>query len=112
MLPINLVHSGASTESTAMRKQECKLSDSTGTARLVLWEDHIGQVTEQHTYTFKDATVRVFEDNKYISLGSSAVIQETADIGDVLEEDPAPTGDVYFTADIAAVLSRKSTSRA
>lgn len=69
-----------------VRKQECVCADSSGSSRLVLWEIYIGKVEVGHCYELQDATIRSFEDQKYLSTSRKCVIHDCNDIGEVSED--------------------------
>ena len=40
-----------------LTKQDCTISDSCGTCRIVLWEDSVGSLVFEETYRFVNVTV-------------------------------------------------------
>ena len=50
------------TVTTGKIKQDIVLADSTGDGILTLWEEHVGKLEQQKTYSFKKLDVRVFQD--------------------------------------------------
>ena len=63
---------------TEKRKQDVTISDASGSAKLVLWEEDIDCV---RAYIMKNLIVRVYLDSKYLSKGVSTNIQQISDIG-------------------------------
>ncbi len=79
-----------------LRKQECIAADFTGKCRVVLWQKHIGALTEEQSYLLKNVTVRSFGDCKYISVSDKSTIEKTEDLGAVsdLSETDVVEGEV------------------
>ena len=63
---------------TEKRKQNVTISDASGSAKLVLWEEDIDCV---RAYIMKNLIVRVYLGSKYLSKGVSTNIQQISDIG-------------------------------
>ena len=66
-----------------LKKQDCIVSDHTDTARVVLWEDHCGELDEGKSYCLEQFRVREYACIKYLSMSGSACINELEDIGEV-----------------------------
>ena len=63
-------------------KQDIIVADQTATARVTLWEDHVGAVDEGRSYTLKNFVVRMYQSAKYLSMGGDATeIVPIEDIG-------------------------------
>ena len=94
-------------DGSKVTKQDCIISDSTGTCRLVLWETDVEKLVQGQSYQIKGASVRIFKDTKYLSIGANCTFSEVADIGVVKEpsddEDNAKFKDVV--GEIDTVLS-------
>ena len=74
--------------SGGLTKQDVVIADSTSPARITLWERDIGQLTEGNSYRFTDIVVRMYQQEKYLSVPKdSATITEIEDIGEVAEDD-------------------------
>ena len=81
-----------STVSSGKSKQDVVIADNTATSKVVLWEDHIGSLLENCSYTLKNFVVREYG-TKYLSMpreGSEIIsiedIGEVEDFIDTLEE--------------------------
>ena len=62
----------------------CHSRQKTATARLTLWEEHVGAVDESRSYTLKNLIVRVYQSTKYLTMGGEAAeIFRFDDIGTV-----------------------------
>ena len=67
-------------------KQDCIISDPTGTATVTLWEDSIGLLVESESYKLSGATVRSFKSTKYLSIPRhDFTIDSIDDIGTVMD---------------------------
>ena len=66
---------------TEKRKQDVSISDASGSAKLVLWEEDIDCVRAGKSYVMKNLIVRVYLGSKYLSKGVSTNIQQISDIG-------------------------------
>ena len=63
-------------------KQDVMTADSTGTAKLVLWEGNIGKITEEECYKLSGLMVRTFQNKRYLSVPrDNANIDALSDIG-------------------------------
>ena len=67
-----------------LTKQDCRIADTCGSFRLVLWEDKIDSLTVNKTYKFENVTVRSYNNNKYVSLSQASSVKEVEDIGEVI----------------------------
>ena len=52
---------------TGGKKQQA--ADSTGVGKVTLWEESIGTLTEQASYSLKNFVVREYASNKFLSMG-------------------------------------------
>ena len=50
-----------------MKKQDLLIGDSTGTARLALWETEVGTMEEEGSYRLGGLMVREFRKQKFLS---------------------------------------------
>lgn len=67
--------------------QDSTIADSTGTARLTLWQENINKLEEKKSYELKNLIVRSFNQSKYLTLAKFEYgITCVEDITDVKEE--------------------------
>ena len=94
-------------DGSKVTKQDCITSDSTGTCRLVLWESDVEELIQGKSYQMKGASVRIFKDTKYLSVGANCTFSEEADIGVVkeLSDNEDNTGCKDVEGEIDTVLS-------
>ena len=94
-------------DGSKVKKQDCIISDSTETCRLVLWETDVEKLVQGQSYKIEGVSVRIFKDTKYLSVGANCTFSEVADIGEVKDpsddEDNAACYDVV--GEIDTVLS-------
>ena len=64
-------------------KQEVFLSDQSGSAKLVLWEDNINSLEKGRGYLMKNLVVQSYQCNKHLIKGESTTIEIIDDIGAV-----------------------------
>ena len=70
-------------------KQECVVSDSTGTARITAWEDNVDLFVENNSYSLTGVTVRSFKGKKFLAIPKDGFKTELIqDIGAVAQRDP------------------------
>lgn len=69
-------------------KCDTLVADVTGCAKLVLWEDMINKVARGKCYHFKNITVRIFDDEKYLNTNESTTVEEIDDIQNVNIDAP------------------------
>lgn len=85
------VQKAAKTEtvSTGKQKQDVFIADHSSTATVTLWEEQIGSLQEQVSYTLENFTVREWGGAKYLSMDKESKVVQIADIEDVkvLEDD-------------------------
>ena len=73
------------------KKQDIIVGDSTGTARLTLWENEIGSIKEDNSYKLNGMTVREYRGIRFLSTSKdNSHILEVDDIGSVQEEEEVP----------------------
>ena len=53
---------------THVTKQDCLISDSTGTCRIVFWADRTGALKESESYHLHNVVLRQYNNKKYISV--------------------------------------------
>ena len=71
-----------------MKKQDLLIGDSTGNARLALWETEVGTMEEEGSYRLGGLMVRELRKQKFLSTSKqSSIIEKISDIGDVEEGD-------------------------
>jgi ribosomal protein L37AE/L43A len=68
-------------------KQDVTIADSSGSLKLVAWEDAVGKLNKGQSYSFTAATVKLYADETFLSLGPRSQFVETADIG-VVDNSP------------------------
>lgn len=69
-------------------KCDTLVADETGCAKLVLWENTINQVARGKSYHFKNVTVRIFDDEKYLNTNESTTVEEIDDIQNINVDAP------------------------
>ena len=101
---------------TEKRKQGVSISDASGSAKLVLWEEDIDCVRAGKSYIIKNLIVRVYLGSKYLSKGVSTNIQQISDIGIVSSTsstgDPAEETAEYNSQPLSVFQSWKPTEHA
>ena len=60
----------------ARRKSDSYIADTTESIKLALWEDLTDHVHAGKSYHFKNLTVRIFEDKKFLNSNENTVIEE------------------------------------
>ena len=87
-------------------KQDVNIADSSGTARLTLWETDIGKLHENNSYQIIDLLIKEFNGLKYLTPPRSGCeILPLDDIGEVIEiQDEVEANPYRFVrAEVAAV---------
>ena len=69
-------------------KVDCLIADATESIKIALWEDAIDKVSTSKSYRFRNLTVRIFDDNKYLNTNEGTIIEEIADIDDINLSSP------------------------
>jgi len=64
------------------------VADETGYGELVLWENTINQVARGKSYHFKNVTVRIFDDEKYLNTNEPTTVEEIGDIQNINVDAP------------------------
>ena len=80
------------------KKMKCvsvKLSDTSGTIKLVVWGQHINEITLGNSYKVENVGIKEFN-VKYLSTSPSTLITQEADIGPVKEEDQETVDGLYW----------------
>ena len=90
-------------------KCDTLVADATGCAKLVLWEDIIDKVTRGKCYNFKNITVRIFDDAKYLNTNESTMVEEIDEIENVNIDAPE-IKDNLLKANVVGVNIKKSPS--
>ena len=70
-----------------MTKQDCSIGDCDRCIRVVSWEKDVGSLAEGSSYKFVNVSVRIYDDLRYLSVGSNCEIVRIDDIGEVVEDD-------------------------
>ena len=97
--------------SNGLTKQEVIVSDSTGPARLTLWEADIDSLQEFQSYVFRDMNVRSFKNEKYLTKPrDTASIEQTDDIGEVADDDLPTDSTTLSGVEVIGVQSLQSYS--
>ena len=74
------------------KKQDITIADSSGSLKLVAWEDAVGKLDEGKSYSFTSATVKLYADETFVSLGPRSQFVEIDDIGDIDETPLSSSG--------------------
>ena len=64
--------------------QDIVAGDQSGTAKVTLWKDNVGEIQQGCSYALRDFVVRQYQTIKYLSKGESSQLVMVADIGPVL----------------------------
>lgn len=72
-------------------KQEVFLSDQSGSAKLVLWEDNVNSLEKGRSYLMKNLVVRSYQCSKHLIEGKSTTIETIDDIVAVCSGDSEET---------------------
>ena len=87
------------------------VSDSTGPARLTLWEADIDTLQEFQSYVFRDMNVRSFKNDEYLTKPrDTASIEQTDDIGEVADDDLPTDSTTLSGVEVIGVQSLQSYS--
>ena len=79
------------------RKQDVVVADSSGSMRLTVWEEVVGEVVEGKSYRFKGMMVREFKGKKFLSTSKTdSELLEIGDIGEVEVEEEDEVEDEYL----------------
>ena len=71
---------------SGLKKQDILIGDSTGTARLAMWEKEVGRMIKDGSYRLEGLMVREFRTKKFLSTSKqSSMIEEISDIREVEE---------------------------
>ena len=95
-----------------LKKQDCKLGDTSGTFKLVLWEGNVDQVKCGMSYEFTNLMVKEFDGMKYLTFSDETTVTETGNIEvpesvvDVQSDvDSASTENENIVGEVIAVVS-------
>ena len=84
---------------SGLKKQDILIGDSTGTARLAVWEKEVGRMKKDGSYRLGGLMVREFRKKKFLSTSKqSSMIEEISDIGEV-EEGQSDCGEEDSSCD-------------
>ena len=94
-----------------LRKQECIIGDTSGTTRIVVWENDVGRLTIDKSYKITDVTVCIYKCINYLSASKKCNLDEIDDISDVVQIGEMAAEDLkaanMVTGCIKAVVSRE-----
>ena len=65
------------TKGKYLKKQEASITDNSESICLVLWENDISKVQEDFSYKKQKVMVRVYNDEKYLTLNKNSIIGQT-----------------------------------
>lgn len=92
-----------------LQKKDCTIGDATGRSRLVLWEQNISMFDIGKSYKVDGLTVRMYQDEKYLSVSNEVNIQPVSDIGEIATEIEQKPGihhqNAVLEGEIVGVLS-------
>ena len=92
------------TVTTGKIKQDIVLADSTGDGILTLWEEHVGKLEQQKTYSFKKLDARVFLDERTLAiLPHASTMIPANDIDTQILEPTTPNEHTLDNANIIAI---------
>ena len=89
-------------------KVDAFIADQTETIKIVLWEDIISKVNIGKTYHFKNLTVRIFDDAKFLNTNEFTIIEEIEDMPDVNFNTPEMQEKILHGRVISALIKRSS----
>lgn len=94
--------------STGKKKQEVTVADSSGVCIVTLWEENIGKLDQNQSYTLKSFLVRDFC-GKSLTMGrEGSEIRQIPDIGEVSKDDTGRKLQTITNATIIGVLQLDS----
>ncbi len=73
--------------SSGKKKQDVLIADGSATAKVTLWEEHIGKLAENSCYKLQNFVVREWDATKYLSMTRDFTVSSIPDIGKVQEAD-------------------------
>ena len=85
-------------------KQDCYLSDASGTCRVVLWRKRINALAKGLSYRLKDVSIKQWDGMKYLSVVEDSSIESIDDIGAVADECELLEQRKMIVGEIASVL--------
>ena len=89
--------------------QSCILGDSSGSCKLVLWEELVGRVDSNKCYMFTDVVVKEYCGRKYLSTtGASAICDaDVSEVGEVCQESVVEQDDtrIQMVCSVVGVVS-------
>ena len=91
-----------------LTKQDCMVVDHSNAVRAVLWTTKVGCFEEGRSYEVKNATVRVYNDIKYLSLSEKSELMKIDDIGVVVQLDQSEletVNSVVLNGEIVSVVA-------
>ena len=88
---------------TGKQKQDVYIADHSGTAKVTLWEEHVGILQEQSCYRLENFVVREWGGTKYLAMYTDSQVT-TVDMLDVVAtSDPTDDEKILQDAQIVAV---------
>ena len=90
-----------------LEMQSCILGDSSGSCKLVLWEELVGRVDCNKCYMFTDVVVKAYCGRKYLSTTGASAISEAdvSEVGDVCHESVVEQDDRRILSSIVKIVS-------
>ena len=70
-----------------MTKQDCSIGDCDRCIHVVSWEKDVGSLAEGSSYKLVNVSVHIYDDLRYLSVGSNCEIVRIDQIGEVVEDD-------------------------
>ena len=81
-----------------LKKQDCYLSDGSGTRRIVLWQKRIHVLAKGVSYRLKDVSVKQWDGSKYLSVMEDSTIEDgigaVTDACELLEQNKTVIGEI------------------
>ena len=65
-------------------KCDCIIADNTGSMELVVWQELIDNIHAGESYHFKNLTIRIFDDEKYLNTNESTTVEKFEDLSDII----------------------------
>ena len=74
------------TQKKPLTKQDCIISDSTGTCKLVLWQDNVDKMVVGTSYIVSNLRIKKFADAQFLSFTVDTTWNIVNDIGEVCHQ--------------------------
>ena len=93
-----------------LKIQTVHVADASGQCKCVIWEELVGKLELNKSYTLKNATIKEFNGMRNVSLSTKSEVHNVSDIEDVSEEmiGGESQGTQMVTAEIVAVSKCES----